>query len=124
MDIPPDMDLDDPGTPERLGLWMLADDGALMRPPSVIAWARWYGTADRVVEQTKIGAYMVSTVFLALDAFPGLRVRDRARRPILWETLVFDRHGAPHPDYSGRYRSAAEAREGHAEICRTVRKRL
>jgi hypothetical protein len=52
--------------------------------PDILAWAEWFETADRVVEQTEVGGYFVSTIFLALDHdLRGLGP------PLLFETMVF-----------------------------------
>ena len=52
--------------------------------PDVIAWGRWFGTANRHVAQTDINGVHVSTVFLGVDHnFTG------HGDPILFETMPF-----------------------------------
>jgi hypothetical protein len=47
-------------------------------------WGEWLETADRIVFQTDVGEYFVSTVFLGLDhGYP------RGAPPILFETMIF-----------------------------------
>lgn len=71
----------------------------------LLAWARWYETADRHAGQTDILGVAVSTVFLGIDhnfSFSG--------QPILFETMVF---GGAHDGDQERYCTWAEAEEGH-----------
>lgn len=51
--------------------------------PDMLAWAAWFETAERAVAKTRVGADLVSTVFLGLDHnFSG------AGPPVLFETIV------------------------------------
>lgn len=51
----------------------------------VLTWGRWYeGNTNRIVKQTKVGKYVISTVFLGMD----MRFSGKGK-PILWETMVF-----------------------------------
>ena len=49
----------------------------------VLAWGRWFETADRRVALDRIGETDISTVFLGLDHQFG------SGPPLLFETLVF-----------------------------------
>ena len=50
----------------------------------LLEWGRWFETADRRVDQTEIGPYFISTVFLGLDYdYTG------KGPPMLFETMVF-----------------------------------
>ena len=72
----------------------------------VLTWARWFETADRIVEQTALGrGVRVSTIFLGLDhRFVG------GGPPLLFETMIFggERDGA-----QWRYATWDEAIMGH-----------
>lgn len=52
---------------------------------SFMKWARWFESADKRVELTKVGELEISTVFLGLDHSWG------DGPPVLWETMVFDK---------------------------------
>jgi hypothetical protein len=72
--------------PDRVTLYfVLDDDGEPMPVADVAAWAQWSGElANRLVAQTTVGEYRVSTVFLGL-----VHGFDRQGKPVLWETMVF-----------------------------------
>lgn len=81
-------------------------------------WAKWmHDEKNRIVEQTKVGPFLVSTVFLGIDhnfgQFPS---------PVLWETMVFLNEPtgvAEVDDFGGnqqRYHSAIEAEIGHEYV--------
>ena len=74
-------------------------------PTDVMTWARWFEEKNlRVVGQTEIGAFFVSTVFLGIDhRFGG------EGPPILWETYVF--HSPDGDSRMRRYCSRSEAEE-------------
>lgn len=77
-----------------------------------MTWAFWFGSSHkaRCVACKRRGFLVVSTVFL------GLNYGWNNRRPILWETAVFDRDGVIHLERCGGNREQAEAM--HAEVCR------
>lgn len=111
------------------GLYMLDESGTPQPCANVLAWAAWFETADRIVAQTEVGRYEVSTVFLGVDHGFG-----HTSRPVLWETMVF---GRPYvhrktgvlmrsvvPRFIGgalRYSSRADAELGHAETVALVK---
>jgi hypothetical protein len=63
--------------------WILDDEG---RPVAVdlLTWAKWLGTAKRIITQETIGQNWISTIFLGIDHNFGL-----IGPPILWETMTF-----------------------------------
>lgn len=80
----------------------------------LLAWARWFETADRHIGDEQIGACRVSTIFLGIDhSFGG-------GPPVLFETMVFtDDSGAE--SWSERCCTHAEALEMHARGCEFAR---
>lgn len=100
------------------GYYVLDEHGEPRREPDVLAWARWYETADRHVcddyhaEGDGTKAIRVSTVFLGLDH--GF---DVGGPPVLWETLVF---GGLLDGEMNRYTSKETAILGHQEMCMRV----
>ena len=95
---------------ERPHRWVLDADGNAQPEPNLLAWARWYETADRQlardVELVGGEEVTVSTVFLALDhAVEG--------PPILWETMVF---GGPLDGERRRYTGREDALQGHGKM--------
>ncbi len=52
-------------------------------------WAQWMETADRVVFQTVVGEYEVSTVFLGLDHNYARFLGSEDGEPLLFETMIF-----------------------------------
>lgn len=80
---------------------------------AVLAWAAWIEKANKVVKQTTIGPYWVSTVFLGVDYGwdPG--------PPIIYETMVF-LNGDWHDLDCRRYSTRAEAEAGHQTTCDLV----
>jgi hypothetical protein len=70
-----------------------------------LAWAAWFETADRHVDETHVHGIRVSTIFLSLDHnFSG------KGDPILFETCIF---GGPLHCTTWRYTTRAGAIRGH-----------
>ena len=67
--------------------------------------------------ETALGKIRVSTVFLCLDH--GYSSSNPDMKPILFETMVFGGH---YDQYQDRYHTSAEARFGHEQICKMVRR--
>ena len=88
-------------------------DGEPQRCEDLLAWGRWFTTADRGVAKTAVDDANVSTVFLGLDH--GDRM---GGAPILWETMIF---GGPQDGYQRRYTSRAAALKGHERAVRMAR---
>lgn len=82
--------------------------GDEIRPASLLEWARFFEAGNRAIGKDYLGPnreVFVSTVFLGLDHnFFG------SGPPVLFETMIF---GGPHDEFCDRYRTVAEAREGH-----------
>jgi hypothetical protein len=113
----------------RLTYILGGDDGHTPAPCDLMAWARWFGRADRTVAFTQQGDVFVSTVFLGLDHGFG-----RKGPPVLFETMTF--RGTMTVDIGGsqreiqaasegdremwRYSTWDDALAGHAAICRRV----
>ena len=75
--------------------------------------------AGRVVEQTYLDEYYVSTVFLAFDhGFENTK-------PVLWETMIFPLRDNGRIDYNDlycdRYTSYDDAQRGHRTVLDTLR---
>lgn len=87
------------------GNYILDDTGNPVLCNDILAWGRWFETADRTVEKTQIGDVLVSTAFLSLD-----HRWDVSGMPVLYETMIF---GGQHSDYQERYTTREEAVEGH-----------
>lgn len=77
----------------------------LVEEPDLLKWAQWLETADRVVEQTSIGASRVSTVFVGCG-------------PMLFETRVF---GGELGGREARCSTWEEAEKMHAAMCQKVK---
>ena len=61
----------------------ILDDKTPVPAPDLMAWAKWFESADRTVRRDVENEIVVSTVFLGLDhSFGG-------RPPLLFETMVF-----------------------------------
>lgn len=116
-----------------IGQYILDPFGNPVPEPEPLKWAAWYEKADRVVQQDRLfasddeelvesldpsnGPVLVSTVFLGLD-----HGYSEGQPPVLWETMVFN---CPElEDYTDRYTSQQDAKEGHRKIVAMVREKL
>ena len=81
----------------------------------MLHWAKWFESADRIIERTIGEFHVVSTVFLGLDHQFG------DGPPLLFETMVFTRSAWDKGPLIGqdckRYSTLKEARQGHKIIC-------
>lgn len=94
-------------------MYIREPDGTVRKAADVFEWATKFENC-RVIEQTHVGARLVSTVFLGLDhCFTG-------GPPLLWETMVF---GGRHHEFQARYSLESAAREGHTAAVRMVQAR-
>lgn len=92
-------------------------DGKPVAVESVLEWAKWHETADRVIAKTELAGWGnmkgkgcdISTVFLGTDHNFG-----RKGDPILYETLVF---GGPLDQEMERYCTREAAAIGHKLMC-------
>ena len=87
-------------------------DGHTVVPADLMAWAIWFGAADRHVSKEMIGDSKVSTVFLGLDHQYG------DGPPLLFETMVF---GGPLTDEMDRCSTWEQAEAMHKVMCDRVR---
>lgn len=105
----------------RSSFYILDDDGRPTPVEDALAWARWFERASedgsRIVAQTKIGAVLISTVFLGLDH----QVRDDGP-PMLYETMTFG--GSRDQQTEFRYATREEAERGHAFAVSVARRDL
>jgi hypothetical protein len=84
--------------------WKLID-GEPVPCDDFLEWARWFETADRIIQQDRFGEVLVSTVFLGLDHGFG-----DDGPPVLFETMIFR---GEHDGYQTRARSRLEALAQH-----------
>ena len=87
--------------------------GRKVRPVWDIAeWVPYFETADRILQQEKIGTTVVSTVFLGIDhGYMG-------GPPLLFETMVF---GGPLDQEQVRCSTYDEAEEQHEDMVKRVK---
>jgi hypothetical protein len=90
--------------------YVLKDKAAVLCE-SVLEWAKWYETADRIVAKDVIGESSVSTVFIGLDHSFGGPV------PLIFETMVF---GGTLDGEQDRYSTWGEAVSGHQRTVQRV----
>lgn len=92
--------------------YVLDADGKPLPCEDLLAWARWYEDADRLVALDEpVPGQKVSTVFLGLDHQFG------KGPPVLWESMVF---GGPLDGEQERYTSRVAALEGHQRLVARV----
>jgi hypothetical protein len=119
--------------------YKMDEDGNIIPVEDLLEWVVWYAEADRTIGKTQIGELTVSTVFLAMSHRSNNFAEDGD--DYLFETMVFgpdellQKLHAQTPevdtsifakvfgmtDIQRRYRSAEEARQGHAAIVAAVR---
>lgn len=96
--------------------YVLDKDGNAVPTADHDEWGAFMEHGQRHVGFYDANGVKVSTVFLGIDHSFGFDIcsdTDKAKGPILWETMVF---GGPMDSYMERYRSAEAARQGHARI--------
>lgn len=119
--------------------YILNPDGST-KTVELLEWAKWMeeNRSERIVAQTVVGDYKVSTVFLGLDHNFG----DKGD-PILFETMTFENKVSSHTfmgkerkyhkeaeeaglkpegEVSGRWRTKSEALAEHKKIVEIVKK--
>jgi hypothetical protein len=74
----------DPINPKRMTNNYILDENKIPREePDINKWAEFFKTENRIVQQTHLNGYFISTVFLGIDHnFLG-------EPPILFETMIF-----------------------------------
>lgn len=73
-------------------------------PASLMEWARYFESADRIVRKSVVGEVSVSTVFLGIDHQYG------DGPPLLFETMIF---GGQHDQWCARCSTWQEAEAQH-----------
>lgn len=95
--------------------YILDEHGEPVRCDDLVAWAKWFQTAERhVAQDITPGGARVSTVFLGVDHGYGL---GGPGIPVLWETMVFD---GPMNMACDRYTYREAAERGHARMLARV----
>lgn len=87
-------------------------DKKVVLEPDILAWARWFESANRRVAETVIppNNIRVSTVFLGIDhGWHG--------KPMWFETMIF---GGKHDEYTTRCETWDEALEMHKLAVQTL----
>ncbi len=95
--------------------YILDADGKPQCCDDLMAWARWFETANLHVAETHFGDVRVSTVFLGLDHSFG------SGPPLLFKSMVF---GGTLDGEQERYTSRADAEAGHTALCQRVRESM
>ena len=90
-------------------------DHKVVKEPDTMAWAEWFEKADRIVQQTNVGKFRVSTVFLGLDYSFG----DGAT-PLVFETMVFEGN-SDNAKFCKRYCTWDEAVIGHKDCVESLK---
>ena len=80
----------------------------------ILEWAKWFGTANRIVRSDMINGVHISTVFLGVDH--GYSFGEPID-PVLFETMIF---GGDNDGYQDRYSTWSEAEQGHEKAIRIV----
>jgi hypothetical protein len=119
--------------------YKMDEQGKIIPVEDILEWVAWYADADRTIGKTQIGELTVSTVFLAMSHRSNNFTEEGD--DYLFETMVFgpdellQKLHAESPevdtsifaklfgmtDIQRRYRTAEEARLGHAAIVGAVR---
>lgn len=102
------------------GRYILDDEGNPKPEPDLMKWAEWFEDQQkkghknpRVIKQTRVKGYFVSTVFLALDySFVG-------GMPMLFETMVWDRNDKD--IYQDRHSTRQKAEVAHERIVNAIK---
>lgn len=105
-----------------IGRYVLDDDDNPLRIDDFMAWALWHDQRDPHVKLTEVNGVTISTVFLGIDMALPLLLRGKPSPPVLWETMVFNRHGKRIGD-AWRYTTKKDAERGHDEVVRQWEKR-
>lgn len=89
-------------------------DGHTLIPATLMEWAEWMETADRIVAKEVIGNKRVSTVFLGLNHNYG------EGPPLLFEAMIFpmDSYADEYCDHCSTWEEAEAMHEKACEIAR------
>lgn len=83
-------------------LCILNEAGEPVPEPNISKWADWMSSPKQLLKSDTVDGMVISTVFLGMPHIGGM-----------FETMVF---GGPLDQMRRRYRTKAEALEGHKEI--------
>lgn len=89
--------------------WILVNDK--LKEVDLMTWAKWFENKKnpgRITKQSTVKGVFISTVFLGLDHGWGM-----SRKPVLWETMMFNSNKKGLKDYQVRYSSLKDAKAGH-----------
>lgn len=101
--------------------YIVLDGGKVVECIELLRWAEWYERSAfltfesggrRVALAELDNGKNVSTVFLGLDHSWN------SPQPVLFETMVYNRHTGNFSQYQERYCTVEESRVGHAEAVR------
>jgi hypothetical protein len=100
-----------------IGAYVLDGAGKPRHEPDTLVWGRWYNAnrKRRILARTPVKGYWVSTVFLALDHGFG------SAKPVLWETMVFEKGMGMGGLDCWRYDNPLDALKGHERLVRRYR---
>lgn len=94
------------------GLYILDDDNNPVPTDDVVEWGKFFKTNNRQLAEDFVRNSRISTVFLGLD-----HSHSDNGPPILYETMIF---GGKFDGEQWRYRTRAEALDGHVAAVRLV----
>lgn len=100
----------------RSGLYILKD-GKPVPEPNVVKWGRFFEQIkQRRVGRTRIGEFLVSTVFLGMDHDWSCK-----GPPVLWETMVFKGNSSSDLAMERCSGSREQAEDMHARMVKRVK---
>lgn len=97
-----------------MGLYYYLNDDKTYRPGTLEEWSSQFERMDNHIAEDIIDGRHISTIWLGLDHnhFGG--------RPLVFETMVFDKPDSGHDIYCQRYSTYEEAMAGHQEAVNWV----
>lgn len=95
--------------------YILNADKTVVSTNNFEEWVSWFEKpSNRSVSKTKIGEFIVSTVFLGIDH----GFWKSSSKPVLFETMIYKEKDRSFLDYQKRYSSYEEALNGHKNAIR------
>lgn len=99
-------------------------------PISMWEWSGLTNSDKKIIEQTQIGPYFISTVYIGMDM--GFRINlnpdpEEFYQPIIFETMIFNDEKDEDDElylYQERYCTQEQAREGHYKACKLVEEKI
>lgn len=99
-----------------MGKYYILENKKIKPIADLLEWGRWFEKKEnRIVDQTREGDVLISTVFLGLDHRFSY---DESAPPLVFETMIF---GGPHDQFQERYCTWDEAVAGHNRAIEKVR---